>query len=156
MRTTFLHVLKPTCKKLSIRYYCCINNLNLLDFLQTFIMATAVSSDETLDSLLFKATNPSNKLEDVNTIKQFCDAVNSNMGGDAPAWACKNLAHKIQSPQEREALQALAVLEACVKSCGTVFHSEVGKFKFLNELIKLVSPKYLVNLKTIQKYGKLF
>ena len=108
MRTSFLHVLKLTCEKLSFRYPC-INNLNHLDFLQIFIMATAAPSDETLDSLLFKATNPSNKLEDVNTIKQFCDAVNSNMGGDAPAWACRNLAHKIQSPQEREALQALAV-----------------------------------------------
>lgn len=27
--------------------------------------------------------------------------------------------------------------------CGRVFHSEVGKFRFLNEMIKLVSPKYL-------------
>ena len=67
------------------------------------------------------------------------------ISGDAPALACKLLAHKIQSPQEREALQALAVLEACVKSCGPSFHTEVGKFKFLNEMIKLVSPKYLVS-----------
>ena len=68
------------------------------------------------------------------------------ISGDAPALACKLLAHKIQSPQEREALQALAVLEACVKSCGPSFHTEVGKFKFLNEMIKLVSPKYLVSI----------
>ena len=39
----------------------------------------------------------------------------------------------------------MAVLEAAVKSCGPVFHTEVGKFKFLNEMIKLVSPKYLVS-----------
>ena len=49
-------------------------------------------------------------------------------------------------PQEREAIQSLAVLEAAVKSCGPVFHTEVGKFKFLNEMIKLVSPKYLVSI----------
>uniref|UniRef100_A0A674CGT0 Golgi associated, gamma adaptin ear containing, ARF binding protein 1 n=1 Tax=Salmo trutta TaxID=8032 RepID=A0A674CGT0_SALTR len=30
-----------------------------------------------------------------------------------------------------------------MKSCGERFHSEVGKFRFLNELIKVVSPKYL-------------
>uniref|UniRef100_A0A672FA14 Golgi associated, gamma adaptin ear containing, ARF binding protein 1 n=1 Tax=Salarias fasciatus TaxID=181472 RepID=A0A672FA14_SALFA len=30
-----------------------------------------------------------------------------------------------------------------MKSCGKRFHSEVGKFRFLNELIKVVSPKYL-------------
>lgn len=28
-----------------------------------------------------------------------------------------------------------------MKSCGKRFHSEVGKFRFLNELIKVVSPK---------------
>ncbi|XP_045073177.1 ADP-ribosylation factor-binding protein GGA3-like isoform X2 [Coregonus clupeaformis] len=35
------------------------------------------------------------------------------------------------------------VLEACMKNCGKRFHNEVGKFRFLNELIKVVSPKYL-------------
>lgn len=33
------------------------------------------------------------------------------------------------------------VLEACMKNCGRRFHNEVGKFRFLNELIKVVSPK---------------
>lgn len=32
-------------------------------------------------------------------------------------------------------------LEACVKNCGRYFHQEVGKFRFLNEIIKVVSPK---------------
>ncbi|KAM8844448.1 ADP-ribosylation factor-binding protein GGA1-like isoform 2-T2 [Spinachia spinachia] len=40
-------------------------------------------------------------------------------------------------------MQALQVLETCMKNCGKRFHSEVGKFRFLNELIKVVSPKYL-------------
>ncbi|XP_078257346.1 ADP-ribosylation factor-binding protein GGA3-like isoform X3 [Rhinoraja longicauda] len=30
-----------------------------------------------------------------------------------------------------------------MKNCGQRFHNEVGKFRFLNELIKVVSPKYL-------------
>uniref|UniRef100_A0A672KN50 ADP-ribosylation factor-binding protein GGA3-like n=1 Tax=Sinocyclocheilus grahami TaxID=75366 RepID=A0A672KN50_SINGR len=30
-----------------------------------------------------------------------------------------------------------------MKNCGRRFHNEVGKFRFLNELIKIVSPKYL-------------
>ncbi|TRY74797.1 hypothetical protein TCAL_07113 [Tigriopus californicus] len=98
-------------------------------------------TSEALESLLFKATNPSNKIEDVNTIKKFCDTVRNTKEG--PSIACKLIAHKIQSPQEREAIQTLAVLEACVKSCGEAFHIEVGKFKFLNEMIKLVSPRYL-------------
>lgn len=34
------------------------------------------------------------------------------------------------------------VLEECMSRCGPRFHSEVGKFRFLNELIRLVSPQY--------------
>jgi len=97
-------------------------------------------SQERLETLLFKATNPGNKIEDVNTIKQFCDCVCQSP--DGPLLAARLLGHKIQSPQDQEALQALAVLEACVRSCGQGFHAEVGKFRFLNEMIKLVSPKY--------------
>jgi hypothetical protein len=39
------------------------------------------------------------------------------------------------------ALSFVQVLEACMKNCGRRFHNEVGKYRFLNELIKLVSPK---------------
>uniref|UniRef100_A0A8B9PLA3 Golgi associated, gamma adaptin ear containing, ARF binding protein 2 n=1 Tax=Apteryx owenii TaxID=8824 RepID=A0A8B9PLA3_APTOW len=41
-----------------------------------------------------------------------------------------------------EALHALTVLETCVNNCGERFHSEIAKFRFLNELIKVLSPKY--------------
>lgn len=30
-----------------------------------------------------------------------------------------------------------------MRRCGPLFHAEVGKFRFLNEMIRLVSPKYL-------------
>lgn len=108
----------------------------------------------------------------------------------SPQLATRLLAHKIQSPQEWEAMQALMVrtsiktslwsycyiamrrtvqrsfffcvrkyvwtnqskwtlntsqvLETCVKICGKRFHTEVGKFRFLNELIKVVSPKVMM------------
>uniref|UniRef100_A0A8D3E0A8 Golgi associated, gamma adaptin ear containing, ARF binding protein 3 n=1 Tax=Scophthalmus maximus TaxID=52904 RepID=A0A8D3E0A8_SCOMX len=62
---------------------------------------------------------------------------------EGPQIAVTLLVHKIHSPQEWEALQALTVLEACMKNCGRRFHNEVGKYRFLNELIKVVSPKYL-------------
>uniref|UniRef100_A0A3Q3IG38 Golgi-associated, gamma adaptin ear containing, ARF binding protein 1 n=1 Tax=Monopterus albus TaxID=43700 RepID=A0A3Q3IG38_MONAL len=88
-----------------------------------------------------KATNPLNKETDWDSIQGFCDQLNNEPEG--PQLATRLLAHKIQSPQEWEAMQALTVLETCVKNCGKQFHSEVGKFRFLNELIKVVSPKYL-------------
>ncbi|KAG8509617.1 ADP-ribosylation factor-binding protein GGA3, partial [Galemys pyrenaicus] len=88
-----------------------------------------------------KAANPSNRQEDWEYIIGFCDQINKELEG--PQIAVRLLAHKIQSPQEWEAVQALTVLEACMKNCGRRFHSEVGKFRFLNELIKVVSPKYM-------------
>uniref|UniRef100_A0A8C7FE25 Golgi associated, gamma adaptin ear containing, ARF binding protein 1 n=1 Tax=Oncorhynchus kisutch TaxID=8019 RepID=A0A8C7FE25_ONCKI len=88
-----------------------------------------------------EATNPLNRDTDWDSIQAFCDQLNNDLEG--PQLATRLLAHKIQSPQEWEAMQALVVLETCMKSCGERFHSEVGKFRFLNELIKVVSPKYL-------------
>uniref|UniRef100_A0A3Q4HVH0 Golgi-associated, gamma adaptin ear containing, ARF binding protein 1 n=1 Tax=Neolamprologus brichardi TaxID=32507 RepID=A0A3Q4HVH0_NEOBR len=78
---------------------------------------------------------------DWDSIKGFCDQLENEPEG--PQLATRLLAHKIQSPQEWEAMQALTVLETCMKNCRKRFHSEVGKFRFLNELIKVVSPKYL-------------
>ncbi|XP_006145887.1 ADP-ribosylation factor-binding protein GGA3 isoform X1 [Tupaia chinensis] len=101
----------------------------------------AEAEGESLESWLNKATNPSNRQEDWEYIIGFCDQINKELEG--PQIAVRLLAHKIQSPQEWEAVQALTVLEACMKNCGRRFHSEVGKFRFLNELIKVVSPKYL-------------
>uniref|UniRef100_A0AAQ4NP93 Golgi-associated, gamma adaptin ear containing, ARF binding protein 1 n=2 Tax=Gasterosteus aculeatus aculeatus TaxID=481459 RepID=A0AAQ4NP93_GASAC len=105
-------------------------------------MAAAAPPDEaTLQARINRATNPLNKETDWDTIKGFCDELNNEPEG--PQLATRLLAHKIQSPQEWEAMQALMVLETCIKNCGKRFHSEVGKFRFLNELIKVVSPKYL-------------
>lgn len=101
----------------------------------------AEAEGESLESWLNKATNPSNRQEDWEYIIGFCDQINKELEG--PQIAVRLLAHKIQSPQEWEAVQALTVLETCMKSCGKRFHDEVGKFRFLNELIKVVSPKYL-------------
>nr|XP_022319091.1 ADP-ribosylation factor-binding protein GGA1-like isoform X3 [Crassostrea virginica] len=107
--------------------------------------------EESLEIILNSATNPANRDEDWETITKFCEQVNKELEG--PQTAIRLLAHKIQSPQEREALYALATVEACVKNCGRRFHGEVGKFRFLNEMIKVVSPKYLGS-KTSEKVKK--
>ncbi|NXT22543.1 GGA2 protein, partial [Syrrhaptes paradoxus] len=87
-----------------------------------------------------QATDPSVPEENWECIQRFCDQVNAD--ADGPSLAPRLLAHKIQSPQEREALHALTVLETCVNNCGERFHNEIAKFRFLNELIKVLSPKY--------------
>uniref|UniRef100_A0AAX7SUW8 Golgi-associated, gamma adaptin ear containing, ARF binding protein 1 n=1 Tax=Astatotilapia calliptera TaxID=8154 RepID=A0AAX7SUW8_ASTCA len=104
-------------------------------------LAHVFSPPESENFINHKATNPLNKEIDWDSIKGFCDQLENEPEG--PQLATRLLAHKIQSPQEWEAMQALTVLETCMKNCGKRFHSEVGKFRFLNELIKVVSPKYL-------------
>ncbi|KAM6155218.1 ADP-ribosylation factor-binding protein GGA2 [Rhynchocyon petersi] len=94
-----------------------------------------------LELWLNKATDPSMSEQDWSAIQNFCEQVNTDPSG--PTYAPWLLAHKIQSPQEKEALHALTVLEMCVNHCGEKFHNEVAKFRFLNELIKVLSPKYL-------------
>uniref|UniRef100_A0A8C1U0X6 Golgi-associated, gamma adaptin ear containing, ARF binding protein 1 n=2 Tax=Cyprinus carpio TaxID=7962 RepID=A0A8C1U0X6_CYPCA len=98
-------------------------------------------SESTMNKEYYKATNPLNRETDWESIQLFCDQLSNEPEG--PQLATRLLGHKIQSPQEWEAMQALTVLETCVKNCGKRFHNEVGKFRFLNELIKVVSPKYL-------------
>ncbi|XP_052766224.1 ADP-ribosylation factor-binding protein GGA1-like isoform X3 [Mya arenaria] len=103
-------------------------------------MATK-EEDLTLENCLNNATNPAHKTEDWDAMAQFTELVNNEIEG--PHYAVRLLAHKIQSPIEREALYALTVIELCIKNCGRRFHNEIGKFRFLNELIKVISPKYL-------------
>ncbi|XP_076314643.1 ADP-ribosylation factor-binding protein GGA3-like [Tachypleus tridentatus] len=102
-----------------------------------------MGDDYSIEKLLAKATNPLDPQPDKEAVKEFCSQISKE--DDGYQTALRFLAHKIQSPQEGEALHSLLVLEECVKSCGSSFHSEVGKFRFLNELIKVVSPKYLGN-----------
>lgn len=104
----------------------------------------AFQEGESLESWLNKATHPTNRQEDWEYIIGFCDQINKELEG--PQIAIRLLVHKIHSPQEWESLQALSVLEACMKNCGRRFHNEIAKYRFLNELIKVVSPKYMGNL----------
>ncbi|KAM6352518.1 ADP-ribosylation factor-binding protein GGA2 isoform 2-T2 [Alca torda] len=100
----------------------------------------SMASTGELERWLNKATDPSIPEENWECIQRFCDQVNADTEG--PLLAPRLLAHKIQSPQEMEALHALTVLETCVNNCGERFHHEIAKFRFLNELIKVLSPKY--------------
>ncbi|XP_025417614.1 ADP-ribosylation factor-binding protein GGA1 isoform X2 [Sipha flava] len=56
--------------------------------------------------------------------------------------AAKCILAKIHSMQEWEALQALHLLDICMQTGSASFQAEVGKFRFLNELIQLVSPNF--------------
>lgn len=94
-----------------------------------------------LEALIQRATSNQNQCPDTAAIDAFCGLVNREP--ECAHTAARFITAKVHSMQEWEALQALHVLDACMKKCGSCFQAEVGKFRFLNELIKLVSPKYL-------------
>ena len=86
-----------------------------------------------------KATNPLNGDTDYEVLNGLCEAINGRT--DGPQIALRFIAHKIQSPQEIESLYTLNVLEKLIPICGHRLVDEIGKFRFLNEIIKVVSPK---------------
>lgn len=90
-----------------------------------------------------RASNPQNQNVDVAAVDAFCALINKEKEGSSVG--VKLIASRIHSPCEREVLQTLNVLDTCMARCGSVFQNEVGKFRFLNEMIKLVSPKYLAS-----------
>lgn len=88
-----------------------------------------------------KATSSQNQNIDIAAVEAFCTLVNKEK--DGAHIGVKVIASRLPSGNEKELLQTLNVLDTCMSKCGSQFQSEVGKFRFLNEMIKLVSPKYL-------------
>nr|CAH7739522.1 unnamed protein product [Callosobruchus chinensis] len=94
-----------------------------------------------LEALLLKATNSKNQNIDTAAVEAFAALINKEK--DGAHIGVKVIAAKLPTGSEREVLQTLNILDTCMSKCGTHFQNEVGKFRFLNEMIKLVSPKYL-------------
>lgn len=64
---------------------------------------------------------------------------------EGPQLAAQALAARVHAANAREALLTLSMLDRCMRRGDTNFQAEVGKFRFLNEMIKLVSPKYFAD-----------
>ncbi|XP_031351123.1 ADP-ribosylation factor-binding protein GGA1 isoform X2 [Photinus pyralis] len=88
-----------------------------------------------------KATNTQSQNVDTAAVEAFCALINKEKEG--PPIGAKLLANRMHSKNETEALHTLTILDTSMKRCNNSLHSEIGKFRFLNEMIKLVSPKYL-------------
>jgi len=60
------------------------------------------------------------------------------------------IGHKLQSPLELEALTACHIVEFLMREGSHNIHKHVAMFKFLNDLIRVLSPKYLGKRTTAQ------
>ncbi|VDO14593.1 unnamed protein product [Rodentolepis nana] len=101
----------------------------------------SVNGTQSLEDMITEITSPLTTHMDLNAFKKIYDRINIDPHG--PELALRLLAHKIQSPVEKEALSTLVILDLCVQNCGPNFHRELGKYKFLNEMMKVLLPKHL-------------
>ncbi|XP_031562775.1 ADP-ribosylation factor-binding protein GGA2-like [Actinia tenebrosa] len=96
--------------------------------------------EDNLELLIDRATDQTKNHDTSDHFVAVWDRINKET--DGPQVALRYLIQKVRSVNERESLCSLELIEACVKNCGSRFHQEIGKFKFLNELVKLLSTKY--------------
>ncbi|KAI8034237.1 hypothetical protein M5D96_012996 [Drosophila gunungcola] len=99
-----------------------------------------MTTDESImEEMLERATNPAKKIDELG-VQMFCIVVKSN--AQLVHKAQEMIVAKVQSTNVTEATRAISLLEECMTQCGDVFQDEAAKFRFLNELIRLVSKKY--------------
>ncbi|VDM47139.1 unnamed protein product [Toxocara canis] len=99
-----------------------------------------------LEYWITRATDPFVTEEDrVKYVDALCERVSEEAEG--PQIAVRIFAHKLLSPDQAEAMNALKAIDMCVRRCGTRVHNEIAKFRFLNQIVRLLSPKVYDMLK---------
>ncbi|CAG9800196.1 unnamed protein product [Chironomus riparius] len=90
-----------------------------------------------------QATDPSLDQEDWSLNMEICDMINESDANckDAMKAIRKRLTQYI-GKNYSVILFTLTVLETCVKNCGKNFHVCVANKEFIQELVKLISPKH--------------
>ncbi|BFG01189.1 ADP-ribosylation factor-binding protein GGA2 [Drosophila madeirensis] len=100
-----------------------------------------MTTDESImEEMLDRATNPAKERVDELGVQMFCIVVRSHV--HLVHKAQEMIVAKVRSANVTEATRAISLLEECMTQCGEEFQDEAGKFRFLNELIRLVSKKY--------------
>lgn len=91
-------------------------------------------------SIIDKIINTPNEDIEIAAFDEFCFILLSKP--KLCYHALKTIGNKLQNDNPRQVMKCLKILEEAIKICGTEFQAEIGKFRFLNELIKLISSNY--------------
>ena len=97
-------------------------------------------NEEILKEMLRRAT--SNEKPERLAVEILSNLIN---GGDKPFvdHAKQILLEDIKSKDVTKAVRTIGILKDCFEKGGTVFQKEISKFRFLNNLIEMVSKKHL-------------
>ncbi|CAG0912448.1 unnamed protein product [Notodromas monacha] len=90
-----------------------------------------------------QATDPSLASENWGMFMEICDLVNSSE--DGPRDAMRAIRKRLQSFVGRNyssIIYALTLLETCVKNCGHRFHVVACSRDSVQDLVKIIGPKY--------------
>ncbi|VDP11928.1 unnamed protein product [Onchocerca flexuosa] len=74
---------------------------------------------------------------------EICDFINNTVEGGRDAMrAIRKRLHSQMSKNNAVVIYTLTVLETCVKNCDIRFHELVCQKDFINELVRLLGPKF--------------
>uniref|UniRef100_A0A0K0FJK4 VHS domain-containing protein n=1 Tax=Strongyloides venezuelensis TaxID=75913 RepID=A0A0K0FJK4_STRVS len=100
--------------------------------------------DKPIEYYVAQSINPySSEGERKESWNVLCQRIMKDIEG--PQIVSKCFSHKLTSPDHNEVSFTLDVIEYCLRICGYSLAVDLGKYKFLNSMIKLLSPKYLGN-----------
>ncbi|MFH4978101.1 hypothetical protein AB6A40_004810 [Gnathostoma spinigerum] len=89
------------------------------------------------------ATDASLPSENWGLNMEICDYINNTADGGRDALrAIRKRLYSQMSKNNAIVMYTLTVLETCVKNCDTRFHELVCQKEFINELVKLIGPKF--------------
>uniref|UniRef100_A0A7E4ZQG9 VHS domain-containing protein n=1 Tax=Panagrellus redivivus TaxID=6233 RepID=A0A7E4ZQG9_PANRE len=97
--------------------------------------------DKPIEYLVGKAVDPFTTEVDR---KRFTDELCSRIINeyDGPNVTMKLLSFRMLSPDHAEALNVIRIMDTCFRKCGSRVGNEIGKYRVLNQFIRLLSPKY--------------
>lgn len=101
-------------------------------------------NEDIFKEMLNRALMPQNEKPDKLAIEIISTLIKNSE--DMIDFAKKELMKNIQSTDEKLAIKAVCVLKECFEKGGFIFQKEIAKYRFLNDLIRLVSKRYLGNV----------
>merc|ERR1712168_177541 len=96
---------------------------------------------KSIDVIFHDLINPLNSDKLDESLPEFLEQIRLDDAIIAKVVAL--IGHKFQSPIELEALSACHIIEYLMREGGHEIRKHVAMFKFLNDCIRILSPKYL-------------